>query len=64
MNVAETMLRNLLAVVHGDDGSYTEAHGLEKSWETAMKIVPYDRAERDTWKALAKARAHPGAGAG
>lgn len=32
----EQMLRDLLAVIHGDGGHYTGEHGLQKSFEDAL----------------------------
>lgn len=34
-----TKLMDLLAVIHRDGGQYTAQHGLQKSWEDAMKKV-------------------------
>lgn len=33
------MLQNLLAMIHGDGGHYTDKYGLEKSVEDAIKDV-------------------------
>lgn len=48
-NYAPTMnkLRDLLAVIHRDGGQYTGTHGLEKSVEDAMRMVPNLRLEKD-----------------
>lgn len=40
-----SMLRNLLARVHGDGGHYLEAHGLEKSVEDADMMIAEWRAQ-------------------
>ena len=32
-------LMDLLAVLHRDGGHYTQKHGLQKSWEDAMKLA-------------------------
>ena len=44
-------LQNLLAVIHRDGGHYTAEHGLEKSVQDAMRLVPELRAERDELRA-------------
>ena len=37
--IAERLLRDLLAVIHRDGGHYTHDNGLEKSTKDAMEIV-------------------------
>ena len=34
----ESLLRNLLAIIHRDGGHYTERHGLVKSFQDAMAL--------------------------
>jgi hypothetical protein len=36
---ATHLLLNLLAIIHGDGGHYTDEWGLEKSVEDAVKII-------------------------
>jgi hypothetical protein len=39
--------RDVMAIIHGDDGSYRETHGDRKAADDAIKIVSGLRAERD-----------------
>jgi len=36
---SETMLKNLLAILHRDGGHYTVEHGVEKSYDDGKKIL-------------------------
>lgn len=51
-----TRLRELLAVIHGDGGHYTEEHGIEKSWDDAMQLLPYRTAKADLQGSLDAAK--------
>lgn len=41
------MLKELLAVIHGDGGHYCEEHGIEKCWEHATAEVYFRQAQLD-----------------
>jgi hypothetical protein len=47
MEITTHMLRNLLAVIHGDGGHHTEAVGLERSIADAERRVLEDRMARE-----------------
>ena len=48
-----SMLRNLLARIHGDGGHYVERHGLEKALDDANGLVAAWRAAPDDMRWLA-----------
>lgn len=47
----DNLLHNILAVIHRDDGSYTDVHGVEKSCQVAHQVITKLRIDAELGKA-------------